>query len=188
VKTVTNTNDFRRYSYQSDPAYLIDKFDFQRGSQAPKLRPEVKPEQEKTFTVRENKTIKSKAELKREQKLSFSSALKVAVVAVVSFVLIALVINSFSVKNELTRQIETKETEIANAQNEYISLQSELDSLISMSMIDEYAVEELGMVKVKSNQIQYMDVSAYKAQREASLRQSSPATTAKQITKTTGNK
>lgn len=31
-----------------------------------------------------------------------------------------------------------------------------------MSMIDQYAVEKLGMTKMKSNQIKYIDVSQYK--------------------------
>ena len=36
-----------------------------------------------------------------------------------------------------------------------------------MSMIDQYAVEKLGMTKMKSNQIKYIDVSQYKQKRLA---------------------
>lgn len=184
---MTNTNDFRKYSYSADPAYLINQFDMQRGSQAPKLRPGAQPQ--RGLKVRENKEVKSRHELKTEQKKAFMQMLKIGIVAVISLAMIGLVINSLAVKNELTKQIAAKQTKISNAQSEYISLQSELDSLVSMSMIDEYAVEQLGMTKVKSNQIQYIDVSEYKAQREAELsEQASSADASEQIQTTNGNK
>ena len=166
---MTNTNDFRRYSYSSDPAYLINQFDFSRGSQAPKIKPQSQPDVNKGFKVHENKTFKTKSQLKAEQKRGVSSTLKIAAVAVTCFVMIALVIGSLAVKNELTKEIAAKQTQIANAQSENISLQSELDSLVSVSMIDDYAVNKLGMKKVKSNQIQYVDVDGYKAQKQAQL-------------------
>lgn len=168
---MTNTNDFRRYSYSSDPAYLINQFDFSRGSQAPKIKPQSQPDVNKGFKVHENKTFKTKSQLKAEQKRGVSSTLKIAAVAVTCFVMIALVIGSLAVKNELTKEIATKQTQIANAQSENISLQSELDSLVSVSMIDDYAVNKLGMKKVKSNQIQYVDVDGYKAQKAGTTRQ-----------------
>ena len=74
-------------------------------------------------------------------------------------------------------------------QSENISLQSELDSLVSVSMIDDYAVNKLGMKKVKSNQIQYVDVDGYKAQKQAQLgKQANQNAKAKASAKTAGNK
>ncbi|MFR5876712.1 MAG: hypothetical protein ACLUFN_09515 [Eubacterium sp.] len=184
---MTNSNDFRRYSYSNDPALLINQFDVSRGSQAPKLRPDAQPQ--RGLKVRENKEVKSRHELKAEQKKAFAQMLKISVVAVISLVMVALLIHSLAVKNELTKQIAAKEVKISNAQSEYISLQSELDSLVSMSMIDQYAVEQLGMTKVKSNQIQYIDVKEYKAQREKELSKQTPADSAKQLSSiTNGNK
>ncbi len=174
---MTNTNDFRRYSYSSDASYAIKAFDVQRGSQAPKLNPEG----EKSFKVRENKVVKSKSQIVKEQKKAFVKSAKIAVVAVTMLLLAAVTVNSFVQKNELTRQISQTQTDISNAESEYVSLQSRLNSLVSMSMIDEYAVEELGMTKVKSNQIQYIDVESYKAQRQKKLSEQSPAATAKQL-------
>lgn len=166
VIAVTNTNDFRRYSYLSDTSYLIDSFSYTSTSQAPKLRPDAEPD--RGLKVRENKKIKSKGELKAEQKSALAKAVKIAAVSVISFVMVVLVIHSYAQKNELTRSIESTQTQIENANSEYISLQSRLDSLVSMRMIDKYAVEELGMTKVKSNQIQYINVNDYKAQRKDS--------------------
>ena len=64
--------------------------------------------------------------------------------------------------NELTFEISRLEKNYSTAQSENTRLNSELDSLVSMSMIDQYAVEKLGMTKMKSNQIKYIDVSQYK--------------------------
>lgn len=164
---MTNTNDFRRYSYSNDPTYLINGFNMQRGSQAPKLNPTTKSN--KGFKLRENVSVKTKGELLVEQKRSTKSIVKVCVVAVISLLMVGLVINSLAVKNQLTKDLAKQKTAIANAQSENISLQSQLDSLVSMSMIDEYAVEQLGMTKVKSNQIQYVDVDEYKSKQQQLL-------------------
>ncbi|MBR3149537.1 MAG: hypothetical protein IKF64_05135 [Eubacterium sp.] len=161
---MTNTNDFRRYAYQYDTTYLINSFDVSSAqAAAPKLRPQEKPDKLK---VRENKKLKSRSELKKEQKASFSKTVRIISVAVICLGMICLVLHSMALKNELTREISTKQTEIANAQSEYISLQSQLNSLVSISAIDKNAVEKLGMTKIKSNQIQYMNVEEYKAARK----------------------
>jgi len=56
-------------------------------------------------------------------------------------------------------------------------------------MIDDYAVNKLGMKKVKSNQIQYVDVDGYKAQKQAQLgKQANQNAKAKASAKTAGNK
>lgn len=75
---------------------------------------------------------------------------------------VGLTLYSFAVKNELTREISSVKVDIANAQSENISLQSQLDAMVSISMIDDYAVNKLHMTKMKSNQVQYMDVEQYK--------------------------
>ena len=176
---MTNTNDFRRYSYRNDTSYLIGSFDISRGSQAPKIRPESAPERE--LKVHENKKVKSKSQIKAEQRIAFNKAVRIAVIAVVCLSMVGLLLNSMATKNELTREISQKQTQIANAKSENISLQSELDAMVSVSMIDEYAVDKLGMSKVKSNQIQYMDVSQFKAERHMMHQKKSPAQVAKQL-------
>ena len=174
---MTNTNDFRKYSYATDTNSLISSFNYTRGSQAPKRVPSTQ-EQERELKLREGGGVKSREQLHKEQRASRALTIKVAAVAVVCLLLIGAVLNSFAVKNQLTREIAKKEIAIANAESEYISLESKLNSLVSMSMIDKYAVEELGMTKVRSNQIQYMDVSEYKAARELSLAEAAAAVTA----------
>lgn len=159
---MTNTNDFRRFNYQSESDYLINSFDFSRGSQATKLRPLEEPEGT-SLKLHNNKRIKSRSQLKKEQNASFLKAAKVIGVAVLCLAMIGMVLHSQAQKNELTKEISAKQTAIANAQSEYISLESELNALVSMSSIDKYAVEKLGMTKRTSGQIQYMNVDRFRA-------------------------
>ena len=71
VKTVTNTNDFRRYSYQYDTSYLVDSFSGSRTAQAPKYSPVPTNEPQHRLKVRENKALKTKSVLKSEQRAAF---------------------------------------------------------------------------------------------------------------------
>ena len=162
---MTNTNDFRKYSYSNDTSYLIESFSYSRASHAPKLA----PREDERLKVREGSKKKSAKQLRVEQKLAFKKAAVVVAVAVISLLMIGLALHSFALKNELTREIQTVQTNIANAHSENISLQSQLDALVSINTIDKYAVEELKMKKVKSNQIKYIDVDEFKNFREKEL-------------------
>ena len=169
---MTNTNDFRSGAYYGSTRSLIDSFDYSRGSQAPKLRPQEKPEEDQKLKLRQNKRLKSKSVLRKEQKASANKAIKVALVAVLCLGMICMALHSMAQNNELTREISAKQTEIANAQSEHISLQSQLNALVSMKTIDKVAVEKLGMTKMKSNQIQYMNVDEFvSAQKEAAKKE-----------------
>ena len=120
---MTNTGDFRRYSYSTDAAYAVQAFNYQRTSAAPSYVPTPK----KDFAV----------------------------------------LYTNAKTNELTHEISDLQKNLSVSQSENTRLNSELDSLVSMNMIDQYAVEKLGMTKMKSNQIKYIDVSQYKQKRMA---------------------
>ncbi len=77
------------------------------------------------------------------------------------------VLHTYAVRNELTHEISNLQTELSVAESENTRINSELNSLVSMSMIDKYAVDKLGMSKVQSNQIRYIDVSQFKEDRKA---------------------
>lgn len=185
---MTNTNDFRKYSFATDTNYLIQQFNYTRPTSNQAAAPKLDNDFDRDFKVRKNVKRKSRAVLKKEQKQAFRNAVMVFMVALLCAFLIGSVINSFAVKNELTKEIATMQVNIANAQSENISLQAKLDGLVSISMIDEYAVSKLGMTKIKSNQIQYMDVSEYKSQRENAIKQASLPEATKQLTNLARNK
>ncbi len=176
---MTNTNDFRQYSYQTDTARLISSFNYTRGSHAPKVRPEYGEEPARKLRATDAKGIKSEAQLRHETRVSRNKAIRVIAVAVLFLAMLGVVLNSFVIKNQLTREISKQETAIANAQSEYISLQSQLNIMYSVSMVDKYAVNKLKMSKVRQGQIQYMDVDSFKANQ---LKKKKTADTKKKLT------
>lgn len=160
---MTNTGDFRRYSYSSDTSYALEYFNAGRQSAAPKHREEKK----RRLTVHENGERKTRTQLVSEQKASAVKAVKVMIISLVVMGMLFSVLYTYAAKNELYHEISSLETELAVAESENTRINSELDSLVSMSMIDQYAVEELGMTKVQSNQIMYIDSSQYREERAA---------------------
>ena len=154
---MTNTGDFRRYSYRSDASYALDAFNVSRSSAAPAYKPEPK----KDLKVRENKSRKSKAQLKMEQHASARKAFSVFVCATLVIGMLFGMLYTNARKNEINHEIANLQSELSIAQSENTRINSELNALVSMNMIDEYAVNKLGMSKVHTNQIRYIDVSEY---------------------------
>lgn len=160
---MVTSNDFRRYSFSADASYALDAFNQTRSSAAPELR----PERRRKFTVSPNTKMKSKSELVKEQKHARSQAAAIIVVAVLAFAMLFSVLFTYVQKNELTRNIASVKSDIAIAESENVSLNAELEALVSVSQIDAYAVEKLGMTRLQSNQIRYIDSAQYRAQAEA---------------------
>lgn len=173
---MTNTNDFRRYAYQYDPSYLIDSFDVSRSSAAPKRKPVEAPKRETKFTVRENVNYKSAEDIIAQERKALRKAVLIVITAICVIAVVGLTLHSFALKNELTRENAALQTQISNAQSEGISLQSQLDAMVSVGTIEKYAVEKLHMTKMNSNQVQYMDVKEY----QHSHQKNNPDITAKQ--------
>lgn len=158
---MTNTNDFRRYSYSTDASYALNAFNVTRSSAAPKYTPERK----RNFRVSPNTKKKSRTELIAEQKAAFRKAAVIILVTVTALSMLFGVLFTYVQKNELTHSISNLKSDIAIAQSENVSLNAELESMVSVSQIDVYAVEKLGMVRLQSNQIKYIDISKYKEER-----------------------
>lgn len=155
---MTNTGDFRRYSYSSDASYALKAFDVSRSSAAPAYIPEPK----RDLRVRENGKRKSKKQLKYEQKIGFGRIITVIAASILMIAMFFGVLHTYAKKNELNHAISNLETQLSVAQSENTRINSELNSLVSMSMIEKYAVEELGMTKMQAQQIRYINVSEFK--------------------------
>lgn len=162
---MTNTGDFRRYSYAGDASYAVEAFNLTRSSAAPAYKPDTK----RDFKVRGNSKRKSHSQLLQEQRMGLRKAVVIGVTSLLTIAMFFSVLSTNAKKNELTHEISNLETQLAIAESENTRINSELDALVSMSMIDKYAVEELGMSKVQSNQIVYVNVSEYKQQRQIAM-------------------
>lgn len=59
------------------------------------------------------------------------------------------VLFTFAQKNKLNHEVASINRQISEAQSESTRLNSQLDALVSVEMIDQYAVEKLGMSKMQ---------------------------------------
>lgn len=163
---MTNAADFRRYSYDTDTAYALDAFNVTRPEVT---EPEIRTQRKRTFTIRPNTKKKSKAQLISEQKLSLKQALVILTITVLVLSMLFAVVFTFVQKSELTHSITKAKADIAIAESENVRLNAELESMVSMSQIDMYAVEQLGMVKLQPSQIRYIDTAEFKGERNAAV-------------------
>lgn len=163
---MTNTNDFRRYSYEYDASYAVDAFNLSRSSAVPKTAP-IQPERRRGLRLTPGTKKKNRAQLVAEQKTAFKKAISIAAVTFAVMCMLFAVMFTFSLKNELNREIAKLQSEIALAESENISLNAELEAMVSVSQIDTYAVEKLGMTRLDSNKIKYVDTAEFKQARTA---------------------
>ena len=149
---MTNSSDFRRYAYSADASYALEAFNAHRTAAAPAYQP-PRRQRKRELRVHENTRLKS------EQQLGMLGGVRF----------------TFAQKNKLNHEVASINRQISEAQSESTRLNSQLDALVSVEMIDQYAVEKLGMSKMQSGQMRYVDVDAYmQARAKAQKTQPSP--------------
>lgn len=174
---MTNARDFRGYSYGID--YLtrdaVDAFSQTRSSAAPKLAPEVTrdipaaPRRKRKLTVTTNDRLKSHAELVANQRIARKQAAVIVSVLLIAATMLFGMLFTYAKKNECTREIANLKTELSREVNQNICTNAELEALVTIEQIEDYAVNKLGMSKMQSDQVKYIDVEKYRDAREAAL-------------------
>lgn len=102
---------------------------------------------------------KSLIQAKSEMKHGNVRALAILGVAVLLLAMISTLLYGRIKVDELDRKIQSKKNEIKSAQSENVRLNTTLDSMISLKNVEEYAQNNLGMVKMDNHQIEYIDLS-----------------------------
>jgi hypothetical protein len=72
----------------------------------------------------------------------------------------ALAIYSRVKLDEINREISSVEKKIELAKSDTVKLQNELNAIVSINNVEEYATNELGMTKVQDYQVYYIDMSS----------------------------
>ncbi len=173
---MTNARDFRRYSVGIDfeTRSAVNAFSQMRSSAAPKIAPDVTPDipapsRRRKLTVTTNEKLKSRSELIQSQRFARKQAFIILSVLAVAAVMLFSMLFTYAMKNECTREIASLKTELSREVNQNICTNAELEALVTIEQIEDYAINKLGMVKLQSDQIRYIDVEKYKDAREASL-------------------
>lgn len=178
---MTNSSDFRRYAYSADTSYALEAFNAHRTAAAPAYQP-PRRQRKRELHVHENTRMKSAQQLRVEGAATSKKALALLASALLVVAMLSGVLFTFAQKTKLNHQIISINRQINEAQSESTRLNSELDALVSVEMIDQYAVEKLGMSKMQSGQMRYVDVDAYmQARTKAQRAQPSPGTYAQVV-------
>ncbi len=156
---MVNTNDFRRYSYEGDAAYALEAFNKTRSSAVPQTK--KAPKRKLTLSPRTVK--KSRNQLVKEQRAARVKVIETVAVVGLVLAMFTGVLFTYVQKNELSKSISQIQQDISVAKSDNVSLNAQLESLVSVSQIDTYAIDELGMTRLQSNQITYIDTADYMA-------------------------
>lgn len=141
---MTTGYDFEKFESTSPRA--------RAGEAAPQRK---QPKQEPLKKVEKKNSQQKKRE---SRKAAYNSAFILFFAAVMLGVL-CLQISAGAKRYELSRQIASIEAKIEIAKSENVRLSSELNSITSIGKIDDYATKILGMSKIESYQVEYIELS-----------------------------
>ena len=113
---------------------------------------ETKPEKQER-TQQQAKTVKLK------NKRAFKTALNVLSIAVMVSMIIGIVYTNSQI-TEITTDISAVQREITELESEKAYLDFTLESRMSLNEIENYAVNVLGMVKMDSTQVEYIEIES----------------------------
>lgn len=129
-------------------------YTYTMGSAAPA---EVPQRRRKTAPTARPKVIrKSRAQLKAEAVRSRKRAITVVAIVTAFFLLIGFQICCQVKLADLNTRIADQQKKISTIQAQNAQLEMKIDSNVSLAKVDDYAKNELGMVKVKDYQVNYV--------------------------------
>lgn len=117
--------------------------------------------QRKTETQEPLKKVdkKSSQQKKRESRRAASNSAFILFFAAVMLGVLCLQISAGAKRYELSREIASLESKIEIEKSENVRLSSELNSITSIGKIDDYATKILGMSKIESYQVEYIELA-----------------------------
>ncbi len=127
------------------------------GSAAPKIKPAP---QKKPALELVKKTRKTAAQVRQQTAEDTKRIFKAMCVATAIFLFMALAIFSRVQLDEINREINSIENQIELAKSDTIKINNELNSIVSINNVEDYAANQLGMVKVQNHQVVYIDLSS----------------------------
>lgn len=147
-----NRNAYVYYNYnQNTKIHNIN------GSAAPKMKPAP---QRKPALELVKKTRKTAAQVRQQTAEDTKRVFKAMCVATAIFMFMALAIFSRVQLDEINREISAVENKMELAKSDAIKINNELNAIVSINNVENYAANQLGMVKVQDYQVVYVDLSA----------------------------
>ena len=130
---------------------------YNNGSAAPKMKPA--PQKRPNLELVQ-KTRQTATQIRQQTTADTKRIIKVMLIAVTILMFMAIAIYSRVQLDEINREIKSVENKIELAESDSIRINNQLNSIISINNVEDYAMNELGMVKVQDYQVVYVDLSA----------------------------
>lgn len=124
------------------------------------VAPKIKQNNQKPDLKVLEKPRKTQAQIKAQNAASNRKAFKIIVVASICLCFLAAVIYSTLQLDEINRDIASIDKQMRIAKSETVRLNMEINSIISMDKVEDYAANTLGMSKVQNFQVVYVDLSS----------------------------
>ncbi len=102
---------------------------------------------------------KTRAQLRAETKRANQRALKALSVAAILLCFVGVVIFSRIQLDEINRDIASQQSKLDILESENTKLEMQLNSMVSLDKVDDYAQNVLGMVKQEGYQVDYVNLS-----------------------------
>lgn len=122
--------------------------------------PKIKQNNQKPDLKVLEKPRKTQAQIKAQNAASNKKVFKIIVVASICLCFLAAVIYSTLQLDEINRDIASIDKQMRVAKSETVRLNMEINSIISMDKVEDYAANTLGMSKVQNYQVVYVDLSS----------------------------
>lgn len=133
----------------------LDLFDTAKSGYAPE---EIKKPRTKEFSIVKDKPVSPKRAA-IDAKTSRVAATKACAFALAALIVIGSLICFRVILTNKQAELKQKQAELSLLQSEYTSLQMKYNTLLSPDKVEQYARDELGMVKRENYQIRYFDLS-----------------------------
>ena len=133
----------------------LDLFDTAKSGYAPT---EIKKNKTKELSLLKEEPISPK-KAAIDAKTSRAAAAKACAFALAALIVIGSLICFRVILTNKQAELRQKQAELNLLQSEYTSLQMKYNTLLSPDKVEQYAKDELGMVKKENYQIRYFDLS-----------------------------
>ncbi len=140
-------------------SYNFDRFEprvVTNSSAAPKIQ---KQPQNKPQLKLLEKPRKTAQQIKEETSASTRKLVKISIIAIVFLLFMSAMIYSRVQLDEVNREISSVENKIELAQSDQIRLNNELNAMVSINNVEDFAANQLGMIKIQDYQVVYVDLS-----------------------------
>lgn len=139
-------------------AYSPEAYDFEAFEMHSSAAPEIREKERKSPKLKKV-APKTKEQLRAEEMHGLKKSVALLCFVLALFGIISMQISAGAKNYELMREIQKVEAELEIANSENIRLNSTLNGITGIAIIDSYATDVLGMTKVENYQIKCIDLS-----------------------------